>query len=33
MTRGVPGTHDINIMLDFLKKQKVKILKNEVTKV
>ena len=24
LTRGVPGTHDINMMLNFLKSQKVR---------
>jgi len=28
LTRGVPGTHDINIMLDFFKKSKAKKFKN-----
>ena len=28
LTRGVPGTHDINMMLDFFKKSKAKKFKN-----
>ena len=28
LTRGVPGTHDINMMLNFLKNQKVRNLKD-----
>ena len=27
MTRGVPGTHDVDLMLIFLKRLKIKILK------
>ena len=32
LTRGVPGTHDINMMLDFFKKSKVKNSKIKITK-